>query len=72
MDQQPDPKAFVFSDDDEDEVVGGGIPDDDGWIHLEGGKDGRPGDGNPVKRKADDRKRRLVRRAVRRTPKRRS
>jgi hypothetical protein len=22
------------SDDEEDEVAGGGIPDDDGWIHL--------------------------------------
>jgi hypothetical protein len=24
------------SDEDEDDVAGGGIPDDDGWIHLEG------------------------------------
>jgi hypothetical protein len=24
------------SDEEEEDVVGGGIPDDDGWIHLEG------------------------------------
>ena len=64
------PKDFVFSDEDDDEQVeGGGIPDDDGWIHLEGKPDGL-GEGDPGKRKAVPRKQKLVRRSVRRTPKR--
>jgi hypothetical protein len=34
--QPPEDVSPFDSDDEEDEVVGGGIPDDDGWIHLEG------------------------------------
>lgn len=34
---QPPADVSPFdSDDDEDEVTGGGIPDDDGWVHLKG------------------------------------
>jgi hypothetical protein len=65
------PKDFVFSDDDDDQVEGGGIPDDDGWIHLEKKPDGL-GRGDSGKRKAVDRKPKLVSRAVKRTPRRRS
>jgi len=33
--KQPPAGVSPFdSDEEEDEVVGGGIPDDDGWIHL--------------------------------------
>lgn len=34
---QPKPEAVILPPDldDEDEQAGGGIPDDDGWIHLE-------------------------------------
>jgi len=33
---QPPADVSPFdSEDDEDDVAGGGIPDDDGWIHLE-------------------------------------
>ena len=66
------PKDFVFSDDDDDQVEGGGIPDDDGWIHLEGKQDGaRPSTGNTGKRKAVASKPKLVSRAVKRPPRRR-
>jgi hypothetical protein len=65
----PDAKGFVFSDDDDDEVAGGGIPDDDGWIYLQGKKDGL-GEGNSRKRKALPRKPKLAQRSVRRAPKR--
>ena len=67
------PKDFVFSDDyDDDQVEGGGIPDDDGWIHLEGKQDGaRPSAGNTGKRKTVASKPKLVSRAVKRTPRRR-
>jgi hypothetical protein len=34
------------SDEEEDDVAGGGIPDDDGWIHLEG-KDAKREDEKP-------------------------
>jgi hypothetical protein len=65
----PDAKGFVFSDDDDDEVTGGGVPDEDGWIHLKGNKDGL-GEGDSGKRKAVGRKPKLVQRSVRRAPKR--
>jgi hypothetical protein len=65
------PKDFVFSDDyDDEQVEGGGIPDDDGWIHLEEKPNGL-GDGDTGKRKAIASKPKLVSRAVKRTPRRR-
>ena len=65
------PKDFVFSDDyDDDQVEGGGIPDDDGWIHLEGKPNGL-GEGDSGKRKAIASKPKLVSRSVKRTPRRR-
>jgi len=63
------PKDFVFSDEDDEEVEGGGIPDDDGWIHLEGKPDG-VSKGDSGKRKAIPGEQKLVRRSIRRTPKR--
>jgi len=39
------------SDEDEDDVAGGGIPDEDGWIHLEG-KDAKHEDEKPKRRSA--------------------
>jgi hypothetical protein len=68
MGKAPPPKDFVFSDDD-DEVEGGGIPDDDGMIYLKG-TNGLADSRNPAKRKADAEKPRMVRRSVKRTPKR--
>jgi hypothetical protein len=64
------PKEFVFSDDDDEQVEGGGIPDDDGWIHLEGKPNGLS-EGDSGKRKAVTSKPKLVSRAVKRTPRRR-
>lgn len=65
------PKDFVFSDDyDDDQVEGGGIPDDDGWIHLEGKPDGL-GEGDSGKRKTVASKPKLATRSVKRTPRRR-
>jgi hypothetical protein len=47
---QPPADVSPFdSEDDEDEVAGGGIPDDDGWIHLERKE---PADGEKAKRKS--------------------
>jgi len=65
------PKEFVFSDDDDEQVEGGGIPDDDGWIHLEGKPDGGLGNGDSRKRKAVSSKPKLVSSANKRTPRRR-
>jgi hypothetical protein len=65
------PKDFVFSDDDDEEVEGGGIPDFDGWIHLEGKPDGL-GEGDSGKRKAVASKPKLASRSVKRAPRRRS
>jgi len=49
---QPPADVSPFdSDDDEDDVAGGGIPDDDGWIHLEG-KDANRDDEKPKRRSA--------------------
>jgi len=39
------------SDEDEDDVAGGGIPDDDGWIHLKG-KDAESEEAKPTRRPA--------------------
>lgn len=69
MGKSPPPKDFVFSDDDDDHVEGGGIPDDDGMIYLKG-QNGLADSRHPVKRKADAEKPRMVRRSIRRTPKR--
>ncbi len=55
--------------DDDEEIAGGGIPDDDGWIHLKGKQDGLS-QGDSGKRKAVARKPKLVSRSVRRAPKR--
>jgi hypothetical protein len=65
------PKDFVFSDDDDEQVEGGGIPDDDGWIHLEEKPNGL-GSGDSGKRKAIASKPKLVSRSVKRAPRRRS
>jgi hypothetical protein len=47
--KQPPADVSPFdSDEEEDEVAGGGIPDDDGWIHLKGKE---PADGETPKRK---------------------
>jgi hypothetical protein len=64
------PKEFVFSDDDDEQIEGGGIPDDDGWIHLEGKPNGLS-EGDSGKRKAVADKPKLVRRAVKRASRRR-
>ena len=64
------PKDFVFSDDDDEQVEGGGIPDDDGWIHLEGKPNGLS-EGDSGKRKTVANKPKLVSRAVKRAPRRR-
>lgn len=71
MGKAPPPKDFVFSEDDDEQVEGGGIPDDDGWIHLQEKPDGS-GEGNTGKRKAVARKPKLVSRAIRRAPRRRA
>jgi hypothetical protein len=70
MGKAPPPKDFVFSDDDDEQVEGGGIPDDDGWIHLEGKPNGLS-EGDSRKRKAVANKPELVRRAVKRASRRR-
>ncbi len=65
------PKGLILPpelDDDEDASTGG-IPDDDGWIHLKEKQDGLS-EGDSRKRKAVVRKPKLVHRSVRRTPKR--
>ena len=64
------PKDFVFSDDDDEQVEGGGIPDDDGWIHLEEKPNGL-GRGDTGKRKAIASKPKLVPRSVKRASRRR-
>jgi hypothetical protein len=69
MAKAPPQKDFVFSDDDDDEVEGGGIPDDHGMIYLKG-TNGLADTGNTAKRKANAEKPRMVRRAVKRPPKR--
>jgi hypothetical protein len=68
MGKAPPPKDFVFSDDDDESVEGGGIPDDDGMIYLKG-KHGHADRGDSGERKADAKKARVVRRSVRRAPK---
>jgi len=49
--QPPADLSPFDSDDDEDDVAGGGIPDDDGWIHLQG-KDANRDDEKPKRRSA--------------------
>jgi len=51
---KPQPPADISpfdSDEEEDDVAGGGIPDDDGWIHLEG-KESKREDEKPKRRSA--------------------
>ncbi len=38
--------------DDDDELTGGGIPDEDGWIHLERKEAPREDEGKPKRRSA--------------------
>jgi len=50
---QPKPEAVILPPDldDEDEQAGGGIPDDDGWIHLrEKPKEGADGEEKPKRK----------------------
>ena len=49
--QTPADVSPFDSDDDEDDVAGGGIPDDDGWIHLEV-KESKREDEKPKRRSA--------------------
>lgn len=53
---QPKPKAVILPPDldDEEELAGGGIPDDDGWIYLDG-KEPADGEEKP-KRKSRQRR----------------
>ena len=69
MGKTPPPKDFVFSDDDDESVEGGGIPDDDGMIYLKD-KHGHADRGDSGERKTDAKKARVARRSVRRAPKR--
>jgi hypothetical protein len=49
---QPPADVSPFdSDDEEDDVAGGGIPDEDGWIHLEG-KEPADGEEKPKRKSA--------------------
>ena len=55
---KPQPEAVILPpelDEDDDEFAGGGIPDDDGWIHLRDGtkrKDESREDEKPKRRTA--------------------
>jgi hypothetical protein len=51
---KPQPEAVILPPDldDDEEHAGGGIPDDDGWIHLEGKEPKREGDEKPKRRPA--------------------
>lgn len=69
MGKAPPPKDFVFSDDDDESVEGGGIPDDDGMIYLKG-TNGLADSRHPAKRKADPKAGKLVRRSDKRSPRR--
>jgi hypothetical protein len=50
---KPQPEAVILPPDldDDDEHAGGGIPDDDGWIHLQG-KDAQREEAKPQQRPA--------------------
>ena len=49
---QPPADVSPFDEsDEEDEVAGGGIPDDDGWIHLQG-KEPKREEAKPKRRSA--------------------
>ena len=50
---QPKPEAVILPPDldDDEEHAGGGIPDDDGWIHLQG-KEAESEDEKPKRRPA--------------------
>jgi hypothetical protein len=57
---KPQPDAVILPpdlDEDDDEFAGGGIPDGDGWIHLEGKEPKREDEAKP-KRRAGRRNRR--------------
>lgn len=51
--QRKQPEAVILPPDldDDDEHAGGGIPDEDGWIHLQG-KEAERGEENPKRRTA--------------------
>lgn len=70
--RKPKPKAVILPTelDDDDDEAGSVIPDDDGWITLEG-KDGAvaEGSGDPGDGQADSDVGRVVRKAARRRPK---
>jgi len=49
------PEAVILPpelDEDDDEFAGGGIPDDDGWIHLQGKEPKREDEAKPKRRTA--------------------
>jgi hypothetical protein len=51
---KPQPEAVILPpelDEDDDEFAGGGIPDEDGWIHLQG-KEPQREDEKPKRRTA--------------------
>jgi hypothetical protein len=51
--KQPKPEAVILPpelDYDDDEHDGGGIPDDDGWVHLETKEPEREDDAKPKRR----------------------
>jgi hypothetical protein len=54
---KPQPEAVILPPDldDDDEHAGGGIPDEDGWIHLEG-KDAKSEDETPKRRRTSRRR----------------
>jgi hypothetical protein len=49
---KPQPDAVILPPelDDDEECAGGGIPDDDGWIHLEGKEPKREDEAKPKRR----------------------
>ena len=51
--QPKQPEAVILPpelDEDDDECGGGGIPDEDGWIHLEGKEPNREDEAKPKRR----------------------
>ena len=56
--QAKQPEAVILPpelDEDDDEFAGGGIPDGDGWIHLEG-KEPQHGEAKPKPRRSSRRR----------------
>jgi hypothetical protein len=52
------PEAVILPPDldDDDEFAGGGIPDEDGWIHLEGKEPSREDEAKPKRRRSSRRR----------------